>query len=63
MSYDILIFELIRGNNSVTNLNQPLIVVDGVPIDNFTGADNNDYWNPTADLGNGLRDIDRKRHV
>ncbi|WP_315264182.1 TonB-dependent receptor plug domain-containing protein, partial [Tannerella forsythia] len=48
---------VIRGNNSVTNLNQPLIVVDGVPIDNFTGADNNDYWNPTADLGNGLGDI------
>ncbi|HAC74297.1 MAG TPA: hypothetical protein DCF46_11965, partial [Porphyromonadaceae bacterium] len=37
---------VIRGNNSVTNLNQPLIVVDGVPMDNFTGAKNNDYWNP-----------------
>ena len=33
---------VIRGNNSVTNLNQPLIVVDGVPMDNFTGAKNND---------------------
>lgn len=48
---------LIRGNNSVTNLNQPLIVVDGVPMDNFTGADNNDYWYPSADMGNGLSDI------
>ncbi len=48
---------VIRGNNSVTNLNQPLIVVDGVPMDNFTGADNNDYWNPSADMGNGLSDI------
>ena len=47
----------IRGNNSVTGLNQPLIVVDGVPMDNFTGADNNDYWNPSADMGNGLSDI------
>ena len=48
---------LLRGNNSVTGLNQPLIVVDGVPMDNFTGADNNDYWNPSADMGNGLSDI------
>lgn len=48
---------LIRGNNSVTNLNQPLIVVDGVPMDNFAGASNNDYWNPSADMGNGLSDI------
>lgn len=48
---------VIRGNNSVTGLNQPLIVVDGIPMDNFTGADNNDFWNPSADLGNGLSDI------
>ena len=41
----------------MTGLNQPLIVVDGVPMDNFTGADNNDYWNPSADMGNGLSDI------
>lgn len=47
----------LRGNNSVTGLNQPLIVVDGVPMDNFTGSDNNDYWNPSADMGNGLSDI------
>ena len=47
----------LRGNNSVTGLNQPLIVVDGTPIDNFTGASNNDFWNPTADMGNGLGDI------
>lgn len=48
---------VIRGNNSVTGLNQPLIVIDGVPMDNFTGAKNNDYWNPSADMGNGLSDI------
>ena len=47
----------LRGSNSVTGLNQPLIVVDGVPMDNFTGSGNNDYWNPTADMGNGLSDI------
>lgn len=47
----------LRGSNSVTGLNQPLIVVDGVPMDNFTGAENNDYFNPSADMGNGLSDI------
>lgn len=47
----------LRGNNSLTGDNQPLIVVDGVPINNFTGAINNDYWNPSADMGNGLSDI------
>ncbi|HEU4551700.1 MAG TPA: SusC/RagA family TonB-linked outer membrane protein [Chitinophaga sp.] len=47
----------LRGNNSLTGLNQPLIVVDGVPLDNFIGSDNNDYWNPGRDMGNGLSDI------
>lgn len=47
----------LRGANSVTGLNQPLIVVDGVPMDNFTGAANNDIDNPTLDMGNGLSDI------
>lgn len=47
----------LRGNNSVTGLNQPLIVVDGIPMDNFVGASNNDYWNPSADMGTGLNDI------
>ena len=47
----------LRGNNSVTGLNQPLIVVDGVPMDNFTGQENPDMWNPSADMGNGLADI------
>src|SRR5690606_1976777 len=37
--------------------NQPLIVVDGIPINNFTGMENNDYWNPSLDMGNGLADI------
>jgi TonB-linked SusC/RagA family outer membrane protein len=54
----------LRGNNSLTGSNQPLIVVDGIPIDNFTGAEiggngsgNNDYYNPSKDMGNGLSDI------
>ena len=48
---------VLRGNNSLTSLNQPLIVVDGVPMDNFVGASNNDFWNPSADMGSGLQDI------
>ena len=48
---------VLRGNSSLTGNNQPLIVVDGVPMDNFTGASNNDFFNPSADLGNGLGDI------
>lgn len=47
----------LRGSNSITGTNQPLIVVDGVPMDNFTGADNSDYYNPSTDMGNGLSDI------
>ncbi|MDN5285800.1 MAG: SusC/RagA family TonB-linked outer membrane protein [Mucilaginibacter sp.] len=47
----------LRGNNSLTGSNQPLIVVDGIPLDNFTGASNNDYYNPSLDMGNGLSDI------
>ena len=48
---------VLRGFNSLTGDNQPLIVVDGVPMDNFTGASNNDYWNPSLDMGNGISDI------
>ncbi len=48
---------VLRGYSSLTGDNQPLIVVDGIPIDNFTGASNNDYWNPSPDMGNGLGDI------
>lgn len=48
---------VLRGNSSLTGLNQPLLVVDGVPMDDFIGAANNDFWNPSADMGNGLQDI------
>ncbi|HEV2354733.1 MAG TPA: TonB-dependent receptor plug domain-containing protein, partial [Puia sp.] len=51
----------LRGNNSLTDISQPLIVVDGVPIGNFTGragiGSTNDFWNPSLDMGNGLSDI------
>lgn len=48
---------VLRGNNSLTGDNQPLIVVDGIPMDNFTGSANNDFWNPAPDMGNGLGDL------
>jgi len=54
----------LRGNNSLTGDNQPLIVIDGVPVNNFTGnvnaasgTLNNDFYNPAIDMGNGLSDI------
>jgi len=48
---------VLRGFTSLTGDNQPLIVVDGVPMENFAGASNNDFWNPSADMGNGLGDL------
>ena len=48
---------VLRGNNSLTGLNQPLVVVDGVPMDNFTGSSGMDFWNGNTDYGNGLSDI------
>ncbi len=48
---------VLRGNNSLTGTNQPLIVVDGIPIDNFTGTNENGYWAAGFDRGNGLGDI------
>jgi TonB-linked SusC/RagA family outer membrane protein len=52
---------VLRGNNSLTGTSQPLIVVDGVPMDNYTGrvgiGSTNDFWNPSLDMGNGLSDI------
>ncbi|MBS1920476.1 MAG: SusC/RagA family TonB-linked outer membrane protein [Bacteroidetes bacterium] len=52
---------ILRGNNSFSGPSQPLIVVDGVPMDNSTGrvgiGSTNDFWNPSLDMGNGLSDI------
>ncbi len=48
---------VLRGFNSLTGDNQPLIVIDGVPMNNFTGQTNTDYWNPSLDMGNGLSDL------
>lgn len=47
----------IRGNNTIAGNNQPLIVVDGVPIDNFASSPD-DYWgNSQIDKGSGFGDI------
>lgn len=48
---------MIRGNNSIAGNNQPLIVVDGIPIDNFANSAA-DYWgNSAVDKGSGLSDL------
>ena len=48
---------IIRGNNSLTGNNQPLVVVDGIPINSSTGG-TDDYWgNRSVDRGSGLADI------
>jgi len=41
---------VIRGNNSLTGNNQPLFVVDGLPIDNTPGDGRIDYGNNAAAL-------------
>lgn len=48
---------VIRGNNSISGNNQPLVVVDGVPIDNFSGGTDNYWGNEGLDKGSGLSDI------
>lgn len=46
----------IRGINSITGKNQPLIVMDGVPIRDGE-VNNGDYWGDQRVRGNGLLDI------
>ena len=48
---------VLRGNSSISGTNQPLIVVDGVPMDNFTGGVEDAWGNNGVDMGNGLSDI------
>lgn len=48
---------LIRGNNSIAGNNQPLIVVDGVPIDNFSSSTADHWGNGAIDRGSGMGDI------
>lgn len=46
----------VRGLSSITQGNQPLIVLDGVPIRNGE-ANNRDYWGDQRVNSNGLADI------
>jgi iron complex outermembrane recepter protein len=46
----------VRGINSITGRNQPLIILDGVPIRNEE-VTNNNYWGDQRLRGNGLLDI------
>lgn len=48
---------VLRGNSSLTGSNQPLVVIDGVPMDNFVGGVDDPYGNNGVDMGNGLADI------
>ena len=48
---------VLRGNSSISGTNQPLIVIDGVPMDNFTGGVDDAWGTDGADMGNGLGDI------
>lgn len=48
---------VIRGNNSISGNNMPLVVVDGVPFDNSQGVDdvNTNSWGTSySDQGDGL---------
>lgn len=48
---------VLRGMNSIGGNNQPLVVVDGVPIDSSTGG-SEDFWgNRAVDKGSGMADI------
>lgn len=46
----------VRGINSITGRNQPLIILDGVPIRNEE-VNNSNYWGDQRLRGNGLLDI------
>ncbi|PXV65424.1 TonB-linked SusC/RagA family outer membrane protein [Dysgonomonas alginatilytica] len=48
---------VLRGNNSLAGNNQPLIVVDGVPIDSSTGGTDDFYGNKNVDRGSAMADI------
>lgn len=47
---------VIRGNNSITSNNQPLIVVDGMPIDDSGSNSGGSVYNSTV-TGGGITDI------
>lgn len=48
---------VLRGQTSLTGNNQPLIVVDGVPMDNFVGGSADVWGTGSMDMGNGMSDL------
>ena len=46
---------VIRGENSISGNNQPLIIVDGIPMSNWSGGTESQWGG--IDRGNGLSDI------
>ena len=48
---------IIRGNNSLSGNNEPLYVVDGIPIDNSNQARGEEFEFRVPDFGNGISDI------
>ncbi len=46
---------VIRGNNSISGFNQPLFIVDGIPIEHSDSSYNR--WGNSSDPGNGANDI------
>ncbi|WP_430972183.1 SusC/RagA family TonB-linked outer membrane protein [Sunxiuqinia rutila] len=51
---------IIRGNNSLTGNNQPLYVVDGIPMDNSgfgSASENNPGEYSKTDYGSGIADV------
>jgi len=49
---------VIRGNNSITGNNQPLFVIDGIPVDNEAGdASVTTSGNTNLDYGNGIGNV------
>ena len=48
---------LIRGANSITQNNQPLFIVDGIPMDNSNYSSGADNGNGGVDYGNLLNDL------
>lgn len=47
---------IIRGNNSLTQSNQPLYVVDGIPMDNSSTNEGGDMYTST-NTGSGISDL------
>jgi TonB-dependent SusC/RagA subfamily outer membrane receptor len=49
---------VIRGEGSITGNNQPLFVIDGVPVDNYSTGGNLNTGQGGFDYGNAVQDLD-----